>query len=362
MQNLGNTSIAFEIKFLDGSKKHDVEAIFDFTNPFTNCRMTRISKFLMNHRRGNYYKDTLKDYIQFMINNKMITESTLLLSQDKMLKYILFQYPQSYPHTKKNTPPGIDRYFKRTQYDRFCIGGDADNLFKETSANANSVSVYPNRLLAPQESGTTTLILGSSFTGKTYLLAEELDMIKPFEYDLIILFTESLHVPQIQKFKERPDIIIKEGFHEEIPLFLKKLNSKLKNRFRFLLILDDIISEKSSRKSTLGKMLTTYRNSNISTCVLAQYPTIISKESRTNFHQLVVTGMRSPESNKAMTDRFDIMSWAKERMKKDIPNQSTTIKQEETLNYLKKMLMENGVVMYIDLKRSLDPALVDLRT
>jgi DNA replication protein DnaC len=128
------------------------------------------------------------------------------------------------------------------------------------------VSVYPSRLLAPQESGTTTLILGSSFTGKTYLLAEELELLKPYEYDLIILFTESVNVPQIQKFKERPDIIIKEGFNDAIPLFLKKLNSKLKNRYRFLLILDDIISEKSSRKSTLGKMLTTYRNSNISTC------------------------------------------------------------------------------------------------
>jgi hypothetical protein len=93
----------------------NVEAIFDFTNPFTGCRISRRSSFIMHQKRGNYYRDTLEPYINFMIDTKMITESTLLLAQDKLLKYILFQYPQSYPHTKKSPPPGISRYFKRVR-------------------------------------------------------------------------------------------------------------------------------------------------------------------------------------------------------------------------------------------------------
>ena len=246
--------------------------------------------------------------------------------------------------------------------------------------------MYPKRLLAPDKTGKTTLILGSSFTGKTYLLCEELDLIKPYEYDLIILFTESVHVPCLDRIRNRPDIMIREGFNSKIPEFLKKLNSSLGLRFNFLLILDDIISEKSSRKSTLGKMLTTFRNSNISTVVLAQYPTIISKESRSNFHQLVLTGMRSPESNKAFADRFDVMSWTRERMSRDpsltgngrtlsapmsalsprgadrgVKAVKTRPSNDDVYSYLKKLLMDNGVVLYIDLKRSKDPSLVDLR-
>lgn len=349
------TSIVFKLEFID-RVQNNVKGIFDFTNPFTNCRMSRIIYFTLTDKKGDMYKDHLKPYIEFLISHKMLTESMLTLAQDKMLSYILFKYPKSYPHTKKGMPPGISRYFRRQNYDRFCLNKDSE---KALSKNLNKTSSkYPSRLLAPMDTGSTTLILGSSFSGKTYLLTQELELIKPYEYDLIILFTESIHVPCLDKIRNRPDIILKEGFQAEIPAFLKKLNSKVGLRYRFLLILDDIISEKSTRKSTLGKMITTYRNSNISTVVLAQYPTIIQKESRSNFHQLVLTGMRSPESNKAFADRFDVMSWIKERMK--LEGNDKKISNDEAYCYMKKLLMDDGVVMYINLKKSLDPSVINL--
>lgn len=349
------STISFKLEFID-RVQNNVKAHFDFTNPFTNCRMGRVVSFTLTDKKGEMYKDHLKPYIEFLIAHKMLTESMLALSQDKMLSYIIFKYPKSYPHTKKGMPPGISRYFKRQNYDRFCLNKNSEQTL---SKNMNkTASKYPSRLLAPGESGATTLILGSSFSGKTYLLSQELELIRPYEYDLIILFTESIHVPSLDKIRNRPDIIIKEGFKPEIPMFLKKLNSKLGLRYKFLLVLDDIISEKSTRKSTLGKMITTYRNSNISTVVLAQYPTIIQKESRSNFHQLVLTGMRSPESNKAFADRFDVMSWAKDRMK--LEGHQGNIKNDEVYSYLKKLLMDDGVVMYINLKKSLDPSIINL--
>ncbi len=348
-------TIIFNLEFIERNQ-NNVKAIFDFNNPFTNCRMSRILFFTLTDKKGDLYKEHLKPYIEFLISHKMLTESMLALAQDKMLSYILFKYPKSYPHTKKAMPPGISRYFKRQNYDRFCLNKESEKTLSK-NLNKNS-SKYPSRLLAPQDSGTTTLILGSSFSGKTYLLTQELELIKPYEYDLIILFTESIHVPCLDKIRNRPDIIIKEGFQEEIPSFLKKLNSKLGLRFKFLLILDDIISEKSTRKSTLGKMITTYRNSNISTVVLAQYPTIIQKESRSNFHQMVVTGLRSPEANKSFADRFDVLHWTKERMK--IEGNDKKISNDEAYCYMKKLLMDDGIVMYINLKKSLDPSIINL--
>lgn len=362
-RSMTDSAIKFELHF-DNAKSRssgrEVEAIFDYRNPFTKCVMSRSVKFRMNSMKREYYIDTLQPYVKFLIDNNMLTPEMLTLNQDKLMQYILFGYPQSYGHTRKSVPPGISRYFRRTQYDRHCLTHDPSKGSIIPKGD-DEISKYPRRLLAPQESGTTTLIIGSSYTGKSYLLSQEISLLKPYEYDLILIFTESLHVPEIAKLNERPDVVVKEGFDERIPLFLKNLNSKLGNRFRFLLVLDDIISEKSNRQSVLGAMLTTFRNSNISSCVLIQYPTLISKESRSNFHQLVLTGMRSLESNKSFADRFDIISWAKDRMRHENVTSGHTIRNEDVFSYLKKLLMVNGVVVYIDLKRSKDPALVDLR-
>jgi len=349
-------SIKFKLEFPDRVNKNLI-ATFDFVNPFTKHRLTRKVISTISQKKGESYKDHLQPYIECMIKHNMINPEFLTLAQDKMLQYVIFKYPKSYPHSKNSVPPGISRYFKRMNYDRYCLNKDSGETLKQ---NKNTMdSKYPARLFAPDKTGTTTLILGSSWTGKTYLLAEELGRVKPYEYDLIILFTESIHVPSLDPIRGRPDILIKEGFHPEIPTFLKNLNSKLKLRYRFLLILDDIISEKSTRHSTLGQMVTTFRNSNISTVVLAQYPTIISKESRGNFHRLVITGMRSPEMNEALTSRFDIKAWAKKRMIEE-GKSNGKISNDEVLEYLKHLLMEDGVVMYIDLKKSLDPSIINL--
>lgn len=359
-------SITFELKHDPNLSKSNTIVHFDYNSPYTKARKTRTIKTHINDKKKRYYLPHLKEYIRFMIDHNIINESSLSLIQDKALRYLLFGYPRSYPHSKYagSSKDQIAKYFKRIEYDRHILplkSSEGDTRSANPTSDQDIASVYPKRLLAPEKSGKTTLILGSSFTGKTYLLCEELDLIKPYEYDLIILFTESVHVPCLDRIRNRPDLVIREGFDPRVPEFLKKLNSSLGLRYKFLLILDDIISEKSSRKSTLGKMLTTYRNSNISSCVLAQYPTIISKESRSNFHQLVLTGMRSPESNKAFADRFDVMSWARNRMSQEPDGKSARPANDEVHCYLKKLLMENGVILYIDLKRSRDPSLIDLR-
>jgi hypothetical protein len=64
-----------------------------------------------------------------------------------------------------------------------------------------------------------------------------------------------------------------------------------------------------------------------------------------------------------MTDRFDVLAWARRRMKDEKPDEygQKTIKMDDVFTYLKKLLMENGVIIYIDLKRSKDPNIIDLR-
>jgi hypothetical protein len=349
------TTISFQFDFLD-TDFDNIKAIFDYNSPFSKCRASRKFKFTVKKDKLRHYKHLLKPYVQFLIDHDMLNENMLSLGADKLLSYLIFKYPASYPNAKVGVSDDVGRYFYKRNYNRFCKNGQSKDIVQ--SKAESMVSKYPSRLLAPQETGATTLILGSSHSGKTYLLTSEINRLRTYEYDLIILFTESIHVPSLDIIRDRPDIIIKEGFDERIPEFLKKLNSALGLRYRFLLILDDIISEKSTRTSILGKMITTYRNSNISTCVLLQDPTFIQKQTRGNFHQLVVTGMRSMESNAGLTSRFDVGSWAKERMKAEGGGEN--IHKDDVHSYLKKLLMKDGVVLYINLKKSLDPAVVDL--
>jgi len=350
------SSISFELDFINTTPQ-TVQAIVDFNNPFTKCRASRKFKATVDKDKLKDFKHLLRPYIQFLIDHDMLNENMLSLGADKFLCYIILKYPSSYPNSKHGIMETEGRYFLKKNYNMYCKNGNSKDIL-ENESNKELISKYPARLLAPGETGVTTLILGGSHTGKTYLLTDEINRLKNYEYDLIILFTESIHVPSLDIIRDRPDLVILEGFNSKIPEFLKNLNSKLGLRFRFLLILDDIISEKSTRHSILGKMITTYRNSNISTCVLLQDPTFIERQTRGNFHQLVVTGFRTQETNAGLTSRFDIGYWAKERMRQEGNKQN--INKEEVNNYLQKLLMKNGDVIYVNLKKSLEPVLVNL--
>jgi len=350
------SSISFKFDFLD-NEYHNVKAVFDYNNPFSKCRASRKFKFTIDKDKLRHFKHLIKPYVQFLIANDMLNETMLSLGADKFLSYIIFKYPSRYPNSKLGVSDDVGRYFYKPNYNRFCKNGGSKEALQDTKNNR--LSKYPSRLLAPKNTGMTTLILGASKSGKTYLLSDEINRIRHYEYDLIIFFTESLHVPEIDKIRDRPDIIIKEGFDPSIPLFLKNLNSALGLRYRFLLVLDDIISEKSTRTSILGKMITTYRNSNISTVVLLQDASFIQKQTRGNFHQIVITGMRTKETNEGLTTRFDVAGWAKDRMIAE--GKTDKIKNDDIYRYLKELLLENGVVLYIDTLNSLDPVITDLR-
>ena len=369
--------VTFKLNFSDAlqeSRGDYVTVIFSYDNPHTNQQTTRSIKYGLNKKRQIHFKHDLKAYIDFLLEKNMLTKEMLLFGQKKLLQSILFKYPQNYPHTRVGANKNVERFFRTKEYKLFAnkngnvipVEDEKGKVISHPSSmdTEKYVSKYPSRILAPFDDyseSKTVMCLGSSFSGKTYWLTDELSRVKEYEYDLIILFTESVNAKPLQKLRERPDLIIKEGFDESIPNFLKNLNNKLKLRFRFLLILDDIIGENSSRQSVLGRMITIFRNSGINTVFLSQYPTLIQKHCRGNFHFIVNTGFKTLESNDAFASRFDVLSWAKVRMQKEERFQRVSIRKEEILNFLKELLREPGMIIFIDNKHSLDPALVDLR-
>jgi hypothetical protein len=228
--------------------------------------------------------------------------------------------------------------------------------------NPDDVSIWPkDGLLSVDkenaDTGKSTLILGASFSGKTYLLAHELNKIQPGDYECIILFTESVNADPLKDINPRLNVQVFQGFKPNIVDFLKRVNDLLENRFRILCILDDVVDQKMSK--TLNKMILTYRNANISTCILIQYPNLISKSSRSSFHQVAITGSRSLEFWDSTCKVFDLRGWAKGQIEN--PHQKKRTLNDEIYMFLKNATKSPGEILYIDLRKGREPLLYQLK-
>ena len=96
-----------------------------------------------------------------------------------------------------------------------------------------------------------------------------------------MIFSESAHAPAYKDMKYSllplasvfvPELI-KDAYH---------INKELKNYYDFLFVLDDVPLMKNDKQ--LLKMLTIYRNSNISAIVCVQSPTLLNPTCRSNFN------------------------------------------------------------------------------
>ncbi len=69
---------------------------------------------------------------------------------------------------------------------------------------------------------------------------------------------------------------------------LKKINTITKNRFRFLLLMDDCLNLKGD---ILIKMILTLRNANISSVISIQYSKLLSRSQRQSIHDYFIINL-----------------------------------------------------------------------
>lgn len=145
-----------------------------------------------------------------------------------------------------------------------------------------------------KESANTKVFLAPSFSGKTTLMVTELNKLtraQLAEYDKILLFTESTSSAPLKKLdkKVREKMMIYDRFVPQFVRILKKINTVTKNRFRFLLLLDDCIDLKGG---ILIKLVLTLRNANISTVISIQYSKLLSRSQRQSIHDYYMINMK----------------------------------------------------------------------
>jgi len=154
------------------------------------------------------------------------------------------------------------------------------------------IPTKPFKLLPPDPDtgGCSVLMIGSTRCGKTTALKHILETY--FKKHIGVIFSESAKAPAYQHMKY-PNLPLSSTF---IPNLIKScyhINKDLKNHYDFLFVLDDTPLVKNDKQ--LLKMLTIYRNSNISAITCVQSPTMLNPTCRSNFNFVMLFHQNTTE-------------------------------------------------------------------
>jgi hypothetical protein len=137
------------------------------------------------------------------------------------------------------------------------------------------------------DSGNSICLIGSSKAGKSTAMMGLFN--KYFNNNKFIstLFSINSHIPI---YKTSGDLIKVNKFinvSEQMIKDMKKINmnSEPPNKWRFCILLDDIVDARYSR--VLNALLLTYRNANFSSLISIQYPKLLSKSARCSANNLL---------------------------------------------------------------------------
>lgn len=156
--------------------------------------------------------------------------------------------------------------------------------------------------------GQTLALFGASYSGKTTLLVYFLNnLARAKVFDVIIVMTQSVNAGPLAKLNET--IIKCLGYHADIVKLMYQINFKTKNRYKFLIVLDDCVGLRNNK--TLENQILVYRNSNISTILSTQYiKTLTPPGTRGSLHTILITGGKTPETRE-QTYRTFLRSYLK---------------------------------------------------
>lgn len=131
------------------------------------------------------------------------------------------------------------------------------------------------KLQPPEKGGFSILMVGSTRSGKSTMLSHILK--NYFKDHNGVLMTNS---PQADVYKEM-DIPQSPEFIPRIIKDLAVINKETKNKYDFLICLDDIVTKAKFHPEIL-KLLAIYRNSNCSAIINVQALTLMNAAGRTN--------------------------------------------------------------------------------
>ena len=147
--------------------------------------------------------------------------------------------------------------------------------------------------------GCSVLMIGSTRCGKTTCLKHILD--KYFKKHIGAIFSESARAPAYQHMKYE-NLPLSSAYIPELVKDSYQINKELQNYYDFLYVLDDCPLVKTDKQ--LLKMLTIYRNSNVSAIVAQQSPTLLNPTCRSNFNFVLLFHQNTTEQSEQVIKAY----------------------------------------------------------
>lgn len=138
-----------------------------------------------------------------------------------------------------------------------------------------------------KDTGNSLFMIASSKCGKTSLFKKLISKMKKHDNRLIpLLFAGNPNAPCYKDCRD--ELPIFNGLKPSLIMALKEINDRVENSYRFLIIVDDIIT--SRYQNVLQSLGCSFRNSNISSIFCIQSATMIHKNGRSSGHGYFFSG------------------------------------------------------------------------
>lgn len=187
---------------------------------------------------------------------------------------------------------------------------DAMTKIKEVK----QTEIIPFSLELDDKSGLSVLMIGSTRSGKSTALNWMLEnYYYPKENKYInILFSNSYQAEIYDEFKKQKNTAGSILYHPKIIKEAYQLNKNTNNKYKFNIILDDIVDKKYDKE--LIRLLTIYRNSRMGCIICSQAIQIMNSIGRSNINFVMLFKMNSDEQIEKVIKTF-LQSYFPSKMK-----------------------------------------------
>ena len=174
----------------------------------------------------------------------------------------------------------------------------ASPLLTEVRNTLKSIAVPTPKasIFKAGDTGATFAMIGKSKSGKTTFIVNQLNRMtekEVEEYNVIVFFTHSLNANPLKDLAPhvKKRMVMVGRFVPKILQTMKRINDETNNRFKFMVLFDDILN---LRGQLLSECICTLRNVNISTVISMQYVKFMGPAQRDSVHNLYIFNLKQP--------------------------------------------------------------------
>jgi hypothetical protein len=139
-------------------------------------------------------------------------------------------------------------------------------------------------LVLPENGGYSIGLIAASRAGKSTLMKYLYR--KYFSDQITLMFSQNSHADIYKDLSKK--VIVSTQYFPDLIRDMHTLNHELDNKFKFLVISDDYVGPEIKNDREITKLLTIYRNANMSSIMSFQGRVLVSSVGRNQFNLLMI--------------------------------------------------------------------------